>query len=392
MTFLNKRVLRWVLGGVVFAAVIASPGCSSWKSDTPAPATAAPVATADTQDTTEAQDTPSTPPQANVFGEMDGVPHVKVRSIGDGGFEQHTFAEEGYDSNVSVDPTGKWLVFASTRHSEHAGIYMQRVNGTAVTRLTSDDSDNAFPSFSPDGKQIAYCSTRSGTWNVYVMDTDGRNSVQVTNTNNQCMHPSFSPDGGRLVYSELGSRSNQWELWTVNLTSGEKRQIGYGLFPNWSPARDADRIAFQRARERGSRWFSLWTLDLIDGEGRRLTEVSVSSNAAIVSPAWSPDGKRLVFATILDPARSNGHRKGEQDIWSINADGGDRRRLTDGNGVNLSPVWASDNRVFFISDRGGTESVWSVRGADGQAVTAAAPKVEKNKEAIGATDTEELNK
>jgi TolB protein len=224
------------------------------------------------------------------------------------------------------------------------------------------------------------------------MDADGRNSVQVTSTNNQCTHPSFSPDGTRLVYSELGSRSNQWELWTVNLSTGEKRQIGYGLFPTWSPARDVDRIAFQRARERGSHWFSLWTLDLIEGEGRRVTEVSVSSNAAIVSPAWSPDGRRLVFATILDPAKSDGHRKGEQDIWTINADGGDRRRLTDGNGVNLSPVWGIDNRVFFISDRGGTESVWSVRAADGEAVAAAPPANDKPKDAIGAIDTSELNR
>jgi Tol biopolymer transport system component len=342
----------------------------------------------------EAANTQAAPPAANVFGELDGVPRVKAKnvSISVSNFQQHTFAEEGYDSDVSVDPTGKWLTFASTRHSEHAGIYLQRVSGTAVTRLTSDDSDNAFPTFSPDGKQIAYCSTRSGVWNVYVMDADGRNSIQVTSSNNQCMHPSFSPDGGRLVYSELGSRSNQWELWTVSLSTGEKRQIGYGLFPNWSPERDVDRIAFQRARERGSRWFSLWTLDLIEGEGRRVTEVSVSSNAAIVSPSWSPDGKRLVFATILDPANSNGHRKGEQDIWSISADGGDRRRLTDGNGVNLSPVWASDNRVFFISDRGGTESIWSVRAADGFAATAVAPKAEKSKDAIGAIDTGEVSR
>jgi TolB protein len=390
MTLLTKRVLRWLLGGAVFAAVVGSTGCASRNEAALAPSTPDPVASNDPLEAADASDAAAPPPQVNVFGELDGVPRVKVQTIGDGGFEQHTFAEEGYDSNVSVDPTGKWLVFASTRHSEHAGIYMQRVNGTSVTRLTSDDSDNAFPTFSPDGKQIAYCSTRSGVWNIYVMDTDGRNSVQVTSTNNQCMHPSFSPDGGRLVYSELGARSNQWEMWTVNLSSGEKRQIGYGLFPNWSPARDVDRIAFQRARERGSRWFSLWTLDLIEGEGRRVTEVSVSSNAAIVSPAWSPDGKRLVFATILDPARSNGHRRGEQDIWSINADGGDRRRLTDGNGVNLSPVWASDNRVYFISDRGGTESVWSVRGADGDAATAEAPQTEKPKELIGATDTSEL--
>ena len=77
--------------------------------------------------------------------------------------------------------------------------------------------------------------------------------------------------------------------------------IGYGLFPSWSPSRDGDRIAFQRPRQRGSRWFSLWTLDLVNGEATRVTEVVLSSNAAVLSPTWSPDGKRLAFATIMEP-------------------------------------------------------------------------------------------
>jgi TolB protein len=285
------------------------------------------------------------------------------------------------------------MVFTSTRHSTHAGIYLQRVDGTAVTKLTSDDADNAFPAFSPDGKLIAFCSTRQGAWNLYVMDTEGRNTVTITSGTTQCIHPSFSPDGTRLVYTALGPRSNQWELWTVNLMTGVRRQIGYGLFPSWSPNREVDRIAFQRARQRGSRWFSLWTLDLIDGEAHRVTEVAVSSNAAIVSPGWSPDGKRLVFATILDPNRSNrkanGPAKGEQDIWTVNDDGNDRRRITDGNGINLSPFWSNDNRVYFISNRSGNDSVWSVRAATSSTFTAAAslPKTDKPKETVGSVDT-----
>ncbi len=209
------------------------------------------------------------------------------------------------------------------------------------------------------------------------MDNDGRNVVQVTSGATQCVHPSFSPDGTRLVYAATGSKSNQWELWTANLSTNEKQMIGYGLFPRWSPDKTVDRIAFQQARQRGSRWFSLWTLDLIDGEGRRLTEIAGSDNAAVVAPSWSPDGKRLTFATIAEPATaaagSDGGRRtrgvaaakparlGRQEIWTINADGSNRQRLTDGTGTNLTPWWATDNRVYFISDRGGAECVWSVR-------------------------------
>ena len=340
---------------------------------------------------------PVAPPAVNVFGELDGVARGPGKLVGDEGFQQHTYTDEGYDADISVDPSGKWMVFASTRHSTHAGIYMQRVDGTAVTKLTNDDSDYAYPVFSPDGKQIAFCSTRTGTWNLYVMDTEGRNTVTITSGATQCVHPSYSPDGSQLVYSALGSRSNQWELWTVSLATGERRQIGYGLFPSWSPNKDINRIAFQRARQRGSRWFSLWTLDLIDDEAHRLTEVAVSSNAAIVSPSWSPDGKRLVFATILDPNRgkkSTPGVRGEQDIWTIAADGTDRRRITDGIGINLSPFWSSDNRVYFVSNRSGNEAVWSVRPETAQVFTASAPKSDKDKgkDAVGSADTRDADK
>ncbi|QOV91487.1 TolB family protein [Humisphaera borealis] len=306
----------------------------------------------------------------NVFGEMGG-PRPLSRVVGDAGFQQHTFTDEGSDSEVSVDPSGKWLLFSSTRHNEHTDIYMQRVDGTAVTQLTNDAADDAFPSFSPDGRKICFSSTRAGVWQIYTMDTDGRNVVQVTNGNMQCVQPSFSPDGTRIVYSAIGSRSAQWELWVADLRSGEKRMIGYGIFPRWCPDKKVDRIAFQKSRQRGTRWFSIWTLDLIEGEGRRMTEVVSSPNAAVVTPCWSPDGQKLAFATIVEPARvgtetdqkklAMAKQYGQQDVWTVDADGGNRQRLTDGNGTNLSPFWGADNRVYFVSDRGGAECVWSVR-------------------------------
>jgi Tol biopolymer transport system component len=335
------------------------------------------------------------PPQnVNVFGEVNGNRQRAAFVVSEAGFQQHTFTNEGFDSAVSVDPTGKWLAFASTRNSEHPSIYLQRVDGTAVTQLTSDSADDAYPVFSPDGKQVAFSSTRTGTWQIYVMDLDGHNITQVTSGTGQSIHPSFSPDGSKLVYCSLGSRSGQWELWTVNLKTNEKRMIGNGLFPTWSPDKSTDRIAFQRARQRGSRWFSLWTMDLVGGEGRHVTEVAVSTNAAIISPAWNPDGKRLAFTTVVQPTRASGTRpKGQTDIWVIDADGANRQRITDGRATNLTPYWAPDNRIYFISDRGGAECVWSVH-ADVQNETTVVKESGKKEvtPAVGAVDTAEVTK
>lgn len=355
----------------VSAAALLGWGCSSSSPMTTArhspvfmPRAAAPVAPAANMgaELDPAGTEAAKVPVVNIFGELDGQQTSTQPQSGDFGFQQHTFSDEGYDADCSVDPTGKWIVFASTRHSEKSEIYLQRVDGTSVTELTSDLSDNAQPCFSPDGKSIAFCSTRAGSWDIYTMDLDGRNVAQVTSGPSQDMHPSFSPDGTRLVYSSIGSRSGQWELWTVTLSTRERKMIGYGLFPSWSPEKGVDRIAFQRARQRGSRWFSLWTLDLIEGEARKVTEVAVSSNAAIISPCWSPDGKRLAFATVVDPAKTNkGKPRGQQDIWVVDSEGGSRHRLTDGTSTCLTPCWANDNRVYFVSDRGGHENVWSVK-------------------------------
>jgi TolB protein len=357
---LQKRVKIAFLSLTAIAAGFAA-GCSS-SPDVHAPV--APVAVVNNLATPTNQTSQPNPSieALNVFGEFDGVERTLAHAYGEAGFQQHTFLDEGYDSDVNVDPTGKWLVFASTRDSGHPNLYLQRVDGMSVIQLTNDEADYAYPTFSPDGKQIAFCSTRGGNWDIYVMDADGKNIVQVTTGPMQHVHPSFSPDGGKLVFSCLGSKSGQWELWTVDLTTGEKRMIGFGLFPTWAPEKDVDRIAFQRARQRGSRWFSLWTLDLVDGEARQITEVAVSSNAAIVAPTWSPDGKKLAFATIAQPtANSNGKAGGQQDIWTVDADGSNRHRVTDGIGMNLSPCWSSDNRIYFISDRCGAECVWSVK-------------------------------
>jgi TolB protein len=205
-----------------------------------------------------------------------------------------------------------------------------------------------------------------------MMDHTGKNITQITSGLAHDMHPSFSPDGLRLAYCSLTARG-QWELWIVDLTTNERKQIGYGLFPSFSPRRDKDVLAFQRARNRGSRWFSIWTCELIDGEARSITEVTISANAAVVSPSWSPDGKSLAFATIVEPNSVNSHGKpmGQQDVWTVNSDGTGRHRITDGKGVNNSPFWSPDGRIFFVSNRGGTDSIWSVGTAAKNFSTAA---------------------
>ena len=140
-----------------------------------------------------------------------------------------------------------------------------------------------------------------------------------------------------------------------------KRFVGYGLFPDWSPV--DNRIVFQRARERGTRWFSIWTLEIHDGEASQPTEVAASSNAAAITPCWGPDGKSIVFATVVDPDETSQSRTIESDVWITSASGQGRANLTNNSFSSLQPVWSTDGSILFVTDRAkqGIDNVWAIR-------------------------------
>ncbi len=276
---------------------------------------------------------------------------------------QVSFTQEGADFDPEIDLTGKRFVFASTRHRKTADIYLQPVGGTTVTQVTNDPANDVMPTFSPDGQSVAFASDRGGNWDIWIVDLKGGKPVQVTNSPTQDLHPSFSPDGSQLIFCSFGSRSGQWELWIVDVNNpAKRRQVGYGLFPVWSPVEN--KIVFQRARQRGNRLFSVWTIDLDDGEAKRPTEIAASSNAAVITPAWSPDGKYLTFSTVLNAKPGNVTEKPKQaDVWMVDLAGKQRVNLTRSQFSDVQPTWGPDGTIYFVSNRGknGIENVWQMR-------------------------------
>lgn len=311
------------------------------------------------------------PPAANVFGEIPGAaPQLMAGepTLLDGmeSLSQSTFAGEGAAFDPCVSHDGKLLVFASTQHRPTADIYVKAVNGRTVTQLTADPSQDIMPSLSPDGQRIAFASNRSGSWDIYLISINGGQAVQLTGDRSQELHPSWSPDGTRLVFCRLGEVSGRWELWVMDVNQPVVSEfIGYGLFPTWCPVADTagdgrDKIAFQRSRERGDRAFSIWTVDYKPGDAGSPTEIASAPGSALINPAWSPDGQRIVFAVVPGPGATGGDRPVMADLWMTDVHGAGRVNLTAGRFVNTVPTWAADGRIYFVSDRGGIENVWSI--------------------------------
>ncbi len=294
--------------------------------------------------------------------------------------EQNTFTRVGGDYDPAVSPDGTKLIFSSTYHSRVPEIYMKSVNGATVTRLTSTPDAEIQPCFSPDGKRFAYATNRRGNWDICIEPVAGSRGDQRQQADRDRLRgitwvthsmgtdeisPSFHPSKDWIAFSSYNLRAGRWEIVVKNYKNGRTRYLGEGLFPKFSP--DGKKIAFQRARSREPRWYSVWTVE-VDEEFNATKPTEVVSNAswAAINPSWSPKGDYLVFATVHEsPIAQDGKRilMGD-DIWIVNLQGQDLVKLTTSREPESHPVWTRDkkgrDRIYFCSMVKGPKNIWSL--------------------------------
>jgi len=240
--------------------------------------------------------------------------------------------------------------------------------------------------------KIAYTSVGGGGKEVYVMDYDGVGAVKMTSTQSINLSPAWSPDTRSIAFtSYMGGYPYLYRLFAF-----EKRPIqllagysGINSSPAWSP--DGKAVALTLSKDGNS---EIYLLTVATGALRRLT-----SNAAIdTEPSWSPTGREMAFVSdragpahvfVMDAEGANVRRltqagfntqprwspkgdgiaftsrQGNHDIWAVNPDGSNLRRLTAGPGSNESASWSPDGRhLVFQSSRIGAFQLFTML-ADG---------------------------
>ena len=226
-------------------------------------------------------------------------------------------------------------------------IYVMDYDGARPKRITANGSINLSPSWSPDGKSIAYVTYKGNQPRLVIQNSAGEVHPAFAQKGELNSAPAWSPDGRLLAFS--GARDGNAEIYTLRISDGTltrlTRNDDIDTSPAWSP--DGRSIAFTSDR---SGTPQIYIMDADGGSVRRLT----SELSYCDAPSWSvPAPDEMIAFTARVP--------GGFDIYVHNLKTGALSRLTDGSDINEWPRWSPDGRhIAFASNRSGSFDVYTM--------------------------------
>jgi dipeptidyl aminopeptidase/acylaminoacyl peptidase len=297
-----------------------------------------------------------------------------------------TYAIDAFAGGAPIATTTRATMFTGSRGD--GSIYVRYEDNQGVSRLgivAPDGSGlrDAFPgspaaqhqqiSFSPHGMLMAYVDAREGNRGIYVANADGSDAVKLTDQVNDSW-PSWSPDGTKIAF--VGTRFDPvlafchpgvfadclTDIYTMNVDGSDITDVtgdpGCEFDPAWSP--EGARIAFASTTEVAG--FS--AISVMNSDGSDRMTLSSSNGGSDFDPRWSPDGSQIVFGGI--------HNE-DWGLFEVGADGTDERTLLFGLGTYaVAPAWSPDGSLIAfggkVGDYGQPESVLAMQ-PDGSEIT-----------------------
>ena len=250
-------------------------------------------------------------------------------------------------------------------YSMAGSLWRQRLDSTTAEQLTAGGGYDYEPDCSPDGKWVVYASYWKDAIELWTLNLESKQTQQITFGGAVNVDARFSPDGKKIVFVSTSYKGrfhifagefSNGELKEVQRLTGETRSaqprfyyspIDHEISPAWSA--DGKEIVFVSNRGRVYGTGGFWRMKA--EAGSEAHEIHYEETAWKARPDFSPDGKRLVYASYLGQTW--------HQLWVMPSQGGDAFPLSYGDFDNVNPRWSPDGkRIAFISNRGGNTSLW----------------------------------
>ena len=267
-------------------------------------------------------------------------------------------------------PGGDWILLGGSN------LRLIRPEGGAISELPVSTGGSghflasAEPRWSPDGRWISYVSDKGGTPEIRLWSPGDGEEIRVTANGGRLIKGySWSPDGTRIAFS--GNRHGQYDVWTVEVPSGEARRLTDGpeleVYPAWSP--DARSVLFVRL---DGAWMdhAIVEVPADGGEERVIVEdedfFDYGEGGTFGYPLVSPDGSTVVFPS---------YRSGWINYWSVARSGGEPRPLAPAGADQTGGAWSPDGTSFaYIENHGGTYQLRVAPAHGGESRVVARPE------------------
>jgi TolB protein len=246
------------------------------------------------------------------------------------------------DIFFSSNKSGKWEIWSISHE------------GKALSQLTHMQEEMHYPSWSADHKSFVCATNEKNIWVI----SPGKSQEKIMNIPSNCNQPVWSPSGDRIAIAcyTFDNRREDSDIWIYDVFKGKADKLAsldnIQSYPAWSP--DGKQLVFTSGYRVSSSQImeELWIIKSDGSDPRPI----VKEGGYVIQPAWSPDGKQTAFAS---------NKAGNMDIWVVELIGNKMVQLTNDPSSDTDPSWSPDgSKIVFTSTRSGQMQIW-IMDSDG---------------------------